>query len=143
MNNWPTFLVIITLLGLAVIEHSAGREIKTDERTKVSKDNKNISTIERDGKKYSLEILEKEKKMTVTDENGTIVTISAIKSGNYNVRLPNNWGYWQTSLDAAVDSAIRLCLEAQTQRSRDQAFQEMVKFVRDKGKSQHSKSVEE
>ena len=127
MKNLIGLLVIGVSLGLAAGKTEG--ETKTDEEAKTSK---NVGEIERDGKKYLLEILEKEKKMTVTDPGGTVVTISVIKSGNYNVRLPNNWGSWQTSLNNAMDAAIRLCEQAQDQRTPEKAYEEMVEYVRKK-----------
>ena len=106
------------------------KEVNLEELGKVDKDNKNVCVIERGGEKYRLEFLEKQTKMTVADQDGMIVTIS-YSSGNYSIRLPNGWGYWRSTIGAAVDSAIGLFSEAQGQRTQDEARQEMVKYVED------------
>ena len=83
--------------------------------------------ITRDNKKFFIEIIDDRKTATVTDQDGVVVTIS-YKSGNFNVRLPNGWGYWQSSMASAVNSAVDLCAEEQL--TADTAYKEMVEYVK-------------
>ena len=84
--------------------------------------------IKREGEQFVLQVSEDKKKTTVTDERGTEVTITW-SSGNYDVRLPNGWGSWATTMEAAVERAVRLCIEARSQRTADEAVKEMVSYV--------------
>ena len=59
-------------------------------------------TIKRNGEEFVVEVSEDQKRATVTDQRGTQVTIS-YSSGNLNVRLPNGWGAWKTSMESAVE----------------------------------------
>ena len=86
--------------------------------------------IKHNGEEFVVEVSEDEKAATVTDAHGTVVTISP-GSGNFNVRLPNGWGYWTPTMEAAVERAVKLCVEARTQLTADQAFQEMVSYVKE------------
>ena len=85
--------------------------------------------IKRHDEQFVVQVSEDQKTTTVTDERGTVVTISW-NSGNYNVRLPNGWGAWSTTMDAAVERAVGLCIEARSQRTGDKAVQEMVTYVK-------------
>ncbi len=66
---------------------------------------------------------------TVTDERVTRVTIT-YNSGHLNVRLPNGWGNWEPSMERAVELAVKLCFESRDQLTGDQAYQEMVDYVK-------------
>ena len=85
--------------------------------------------IKRQDEQFVVQVSEDKKTTTVTDERGTVVTISW-NSGNYDVRLPNGWGSWSTTMDAAVERAVRLCLEARSQHTADKAAEEMVAYVK-------------
>ena len=85
--------------------------------------------IKRQDEQFVVQVSEDKKTTTVTDEHGTVVTISW-NSGNYNVRLQNGWGSWSTTMDAAVERAVGLCLEARSQRTADKAAEEMVSYVK-------------
>ena len=85
--------------------------------------------IKRQDEHFAVEVSEDQKNTTVTDERGTGVTITW-NSGNYNVRLPNGWGSWEKTIDAAVERAVRLCIEARSQRTVDEAVEEMVAYVK-------------
>ena len=85
--------------------------------------------IKRQDENFVLEVSDDQKKTTVTDELGTAVTITW-SSGNYNVRLPNGWGSWATTMNAAVERAVRLCFEARSQRTAEEAGKEMVAYVK-------------
>ena len=87
--------------------------------------------IERDGEQFVVALAEDKMKATVTDEKGVVVTIS-YSSGNFNVRLPNNWGSWVPSMARAVDRAVGLCFESRQQVTTDEAYQEMLDYVEDK-----------
>jgi hypothetical protein len=85
--------------------------------------------ITRDSKKFVIEIIDDRKTATVTDQDGVVVTIS-YKSGNFDVRLPNGWGNWQSSMASAVNSAVDLCATAREQLTADTAYKEMVEYVK-------------
>ena len=85
--------------------------------------------ITRDNKKFSIEILDDRKTATVTDQDGVVVTIS-YKSGNFDVRLPNGWGDWKSSMASAVNYAVGLCAAAKEQLTADTAYKEMVEYVK-------------
>ena len=85
--------------------------------------------IERKGEEFIVEVLEDQKRATVTDKQGTKVTIVP-DSGNFHVRLPNGWGGWQPSMEQAVEQAVRLCFEARKQVTADQAYSEMMDYLK-------------
>ena len=85
--------------------------------------------IKREGEQFVVQVSEDKKATTVTDGRGTEVTITW-SSGNYNVRLPNGWGSWATTMDEAVARAVSLCIEARSQRTADEAVKEMVSYVK-------------
>ena len=86
--------------------------------------------IERGDEEFDVAVSEDSKKATVSDKLGTKVSIS-YDSGNLNVRLPNGWGAWQSSMPSAVDYAVKLCLQSRGQLTPDSAFQEMVDYIKD------------
>ena len=90
--------------------------------------------IERDNEEFVVALSEDKRRAIVTSEKGVVVTIS-YDSGNFNVRLPNGWGSWKSSMDAAVEYAVRLCFESRTQLIGDQAYQEMLDYVEAKANS--------
>ena len=69
---------------------------------------------------------------TITDERGTVVPIS-YDSGNLNVGSPNGCGNWEPSMERALELAVRLCFESRKQLTDDQAYDEMVDYVRSEG----------
>ena len=86
--------------------------------------------ITRQDEQFVVQVSEYRKRTTVTDDRGTEVTITW-KVGIYNIRLPNGWGSWETTMDAAVARAVRLCIEARShQRTADEAVEEMVAYVK-------------
>ena len=85
--------------------------------------------ITRDNKKFVIEIIDDKKTATVTDQDGVVVTIS-YRSGNFDVRLPNGWGNWESSMASAVNSAVALCAAARKQLTADTAYKEMVAYVK-------------
>ena len=87
--------------------------------------------IERDGEQFVVALADDKMNATVADEKGVVVTIS-YSSGNFNVRLPNGWGSWKSSMDAAVGYAVRLCFESRKQVTADQAYEEMLDYVEGK-----------
>ena len=87
--------------------------------------------IERNDEEFVVEVSKDNKRATVTDERGTTVTIR-YDSGNLNVRLPNGWGSWVPSMEAAVERAVKLCFESRKQLTADDAYQEMVDYVEGK-----------
>ena len=88
-------------------------------------------TIKRNGEEFVIKVSEDQKRASVTDQRGTQVTIS-YDSGNFNVRLPNQWGAWKPSMESAVEQAVRLCIESRKQLTADQAYEEMVDYVESK-----------
>ena len=89
--------------------------------------------IESRGEQFVVEVSETTKAATVTDERGTKVNIN-YDSGNFNVRLQNGWGDWKPSMDSSVDYAVNLCFELRGQLDVDEAFKEMVDYVKDEDK---------
>ena len=73
-------------------------------------------TVKRGDEGFEVAVSEDSKTATVTDKLGTIVSIS-YNSGNLNVRSPNGWGAWKSSMPSAVDYAIDLGLEASSPRN--------------------------
>ena len=85
--------------------------------------------IKRSGEEFIVEVSADDKNATVTDERGTRVTIT-YNSGHLNVRLPNGWGNWEPSMERAVELAVKLCFESRDQLTGDQAYQDMVDYVK-------------
>ncbi len=85
--------------------------------------------IKRSGEEFIVEVSADDKNATVTDERGTRVTIT-YNSGHLNVRLPKGWGNWAPSMESAVELATKLCFESRDQLTGDQAYQEMVDYVK-------------
>ena len=90
--------------------------------------------IKHNDEEFVVKVSEDNKRATVTDEMGTMVTIG-YDSGNLNVRLPNGWGSWAPSMESAVERAVGLCLESRGQLTAESAYQEMVDYVKDDDKS--------
>ena len=66
----------------------------------------------------------------VVKDDKNVVTIS-VESGNYNVRRPDGWGYWQTDLKSAVNAACRLLVESRAgQNSKKDRCAEIHDFVK-------------
>ena len=86
--------------------------------------------IKRGGEEFIVEVSADDKNATVTDERGTRVTIT-YNSGHLNVRLENGWGNWVPSMRRAVELAVDLCFESRDQLTADQAYQEMVDYVKE------------
>ena len=89
--------------------------------------------IESRGEQFVVEVSETTKAATVTDERGTKVNIN-YDSGNFNVRLQNGWGGWKPSMESSVDFAVNLCFDSRGQLEADEAFKEMVDYVKDEDK---------
>ena len=87
--------------------------------------------IKRGGEEFIVEVSADVKNATVTDERGTRVTIT-YNSGHLNVRLENGWGNWVPSMRRAVELAVDLCFESRDQLTGDQAYQEMVDYVKER-----------
>lgn len=85
--------------------------------------------IKREDEEFIVEVSEDQKQATVTDEQNIKATIR-YNSGNFDVRLPNGWGGWQSSMVQAVEYAVKLCFEARSQRTADRAYSEMVDYVK-------------
>ena len=85
--------------------------------------------IKRGGEEFTVEVSSDDKNAAVTDERGTRVTIT-YNSGHLNVRLENGWGNWVPSMRRAVELAVALCFESRDQLTAEQAFQEMVDYVK-------------
>ena len=85
--------------------------------------------FKRNGEHFVVAVSEDEKDATVTDEKGTIVTIR-FGSGHLRVRLPNGWGYSESSMEKAVERAAKLCVESRGQLTPEEAYKEMVDYVK-------------
>ena len=89
----------------------------------------NRCKIIRNDEAFTVEVQEDSKKTTVTDEKGTVVTISP-SSGNFDVRLPNGWGRWVPTIEEAVNRAVGLCIEYRSQLAPEKAYEEMIAYVK-------------
>ena len=87
--------------------------------------------IERQGEEFVVQVLKDQREATVTGQHGVEVTIRP-NSGSLNVRLPNGWGGWRPTMDAAVEYAVSLYFEARSQLTADEALQEMIDYVAEK-----------
>ena len=87
--------------------------------------------IERQGEEFVVQVSKDQTKAMVTGQHGVEVTIRP-DSGNFNVRLQNGWGGWQPTMDAAVEYAVTLYVEARSQLTADEALQEMIDYVAEK-----------
>ena len=90
--------------------------------------------IERQGEEFVVQVSKDQREATVTGQHGgegVEVTIRPA-SGNFEVRLPNGWGGWSPTMDAAVEYAVRLYFEARSQLTADEALQEMIDYVAEK-----------
>ena len=85
--------------------------------------------ITQSGEEFIGEVSVDDKNATVTDERGTKVTIT-YNSCHLNVRLPNGWGNWEPSMESAVELAVKLGFESRDQLTGDQAYQEMIDYVK-------------
>ena len=50
-------------------------------------------------------------------------------AGNFEVRLPNGWGGWRSTMGEAVDYAVTLCQEARRQLTADDVSRQMVIYA--------------
>ena len=94
--------------------------------------------MKRQGEEFVVRVLEAEKKATVTDESDVVVTITP-SSGNFNVRLPNGWGSWVPTMEAAVNRAISLSFEFRSQVTTNEALEEMIEFVKEQDEGEPEK----
>ena len=65
---------------------------------------------------------------TVTDENGTIVTIQ-YSCGRFDIQLPSGLGARAETMKQAVDNAVRLCIDYRKNITKDEALKQMRDFV--------------
>lgn len=80
------------------------------------------------GEKFTIQEA-KQCSMLVKDGKN-VVTIS-VASGNYNVRRPDGWGYWEKDLTAAVNAACRLLVESRVNpNSNEDRCAEIHNFVK-------------
>ena len=84
--------------------------------------------IKRGDEEYRLELADNGRTATVTDERDVKVTIG-YGSGQFNVRLPNGWGYWVPSMEQAVERAVRLSQESKSQLTEAAAREQMTKYI--------------
>ena len=94
--------------------------------------------IKRQGEEFVVRVLKDEKKATVTDKTDVVVTITP-SAGNFNVRLPNGWGSWVPTMEAAVNRAISLSFKFRSQVTADEALQEMIEYVKKKDEDEPEK----
>ena len=85
--------------------------------------------IKRQDEEFVVQASENGKQATVTDEKGTVVTIS-YQSGHFNVRLPNGWGGWHTTMELSVEEAVRLCLQVRTQVTEGDVAKEIAGYIK-------------
>ena len=90
---------------------------------------KNQCTLERQGEKFIVEVLEEGKGATVTDRFGVVITIK-YGSGHFDTRLPNGWGYWKNTMPEAVDGAISLFSQYRGQLKEEEAYKQMQDYVK-------------
>ena len=94
--------------------------------------------IERQGEQFVVQVSKDQREATVTGQHDSVVTIRP-NSGNFAVRLPNGWGGWRPTMDAAVEYAVSLYFEARRQLTADEALQEMIDYVADKSDTEENK----
>ena len=56
-----------------------------------------------------------------------------------NVRLPNGWGSWVPTMEAAVNRAISLSFKFRSQVTADEALQEMIEYVKEQDEDEPEK----
>ena len=90
--------------------------------------------IERQGEEFVVEVAKEQREATITGQHGGEGVEVTIRpgSGNFNVRLPNGWGGWRPTMDAAVEYAVSLYFEARRQLTADEALEEMIDYVEEK-----------
>ena len=113
------FQLMIAILILAPVSALGQEEEKMVDEQKYE--------ITRGGKKFYVELRKGTTETTITNENGDTARIF-YDSGNFNVRLANGWGGWKDDMQSAVDYAISLFEEAKSQRSREEAYPEMLDY---------------
>ena len=85
--------------------------------------------VKRQDEEFVVQASENGKQATVTDEKGTVVTIS-YQSGHFNVRLPNSWGSWHETMEQSVERAVDLCLQARTQVTENDVAKEIISYIK-------------
>ena len=72
------------------------------------------------------------KSATVTDDKGFTVSISYDRGERpFNVRTPDGWGAWHSTMESAVNYAIELCVEARTFLEPEEFYQSMADYLKD------------
>ena len=88
-------------------------------------------TIKRDDGEFVVTLVEGWKSATVTDDKGYTVTIRYERGARpFNVRTPSGWGQWEPTMEGAVNSAVKLCLEARTFLGPDEFSQRLADYVK-------------
>ena len=88
--------------------------------------------IKRNDEEFVVALVEDGKSATVTDDKGFTVSIHYERGARpFNVRTPGGWGQWEATMDSAVNSAIKLCVEARTFLGPEEFYQRLADYVKD------------
>ena len=88
-------------------------------------------TIKRGDGEFVVALVEGGKSATVTDDKGFTVTIRYEQGAKpFNVRTPSGWGQWEPTMERAVNSAIKLCVEARTFLGPEEFSQRLADYVK-------------
>ena len=88
-------------------------------------------TIKRDDGEFVIALVEDGKSAIVTDDKGFTVTIHYERGARpFNVRMPSGWGQWEATMESAVNSAIKLCVEARTFLEPNEFYQRLADYVK-------------
>ncbi len=88
-------------------------------------------TIKRDDGVFVVALAEDGKSATVTDDKDFTVSIHYARGERpFDVRTPSGWGAWHSTMEAAVNYAIELCVQARTFLEPDEFYQRMSDYVK-------------
>ena len=94
-------------------------------------------TIKRADGEFVVALAEDGKSATVTDDKGFTVSIRYARGERpFDVRTPGGWGAWHTTMESAVNYAIKLCVQARTFLEADEFYERIADYV--KGEEQES-----
>ena len=94
-------------------------------------------TIKRADGEFVVALAEDGKSATVTDDKGFTVSVRYARGERpFNVRTTGGWGAWHSTMESAVNYAMKLCLQERTFLEPDEFYQRIADYV--KGKEQES-----
>ena len=88
-------------------------------------------TIKHADGEFVVALAEDGKSANVTDDKGFTVSLRyASGERPFNVRTPGGWGAWHSTMESAVNYAVKLCVEARTFLEPDEFYQRMADYVK-------------